>query len=310
MSDALIFEEVRKRYGRSGAWALDGMSFRVPKGAVCGFVGPNGAGKTTAFSVVSGFLPPDSGRVDLLGEGPFDPWRFKGRLGILPQDAELSDRHTPRELLVHLARLQGLSNGKAQEEAAQRLEEVRLHDRADARIASLSHGMRRRVAVASALLGSPELVLLDEPSSGLDPVQARSLRDLLRTLGGVQTLVVSSHNLLELEQICDWVVMVANGRCVRQGSVGEVTGAGEVVTWQLGPGGVPTQALTAALPTCRFVVDGQELEVVVPLTEDMDAVSVTIMGILAGAGVSLRGLRRGVSLEERFVRDTHGAQGG
>lgn len=310
MTDALVFDAVVKRYGRRAAPALDGMSFRVPRGTVTGFVGPNGAGKTTAFSVVSGFLPPDAGRVDLLGEGPFDPWRFKGRIGVLPQDAELPDRHTPVELLEHLGRLQGLSAGVARREAALRLEQLLLGDKAHARIGTLSHGMRRRVAVASALVGQPELVLLDEPTSGLDPVQARSLRDLLRGLGGRQTVVISSHNLLELEQICDWVVMVARGRCLRQGSVGEVTGAGEVVSWELGPGALDLEALAASLGGCRVRQDGHTLEVVVPPGADLDAVSLVVVRALAASGVPLRGLRKGVSLEERFVRDATQAEGG
>ena len=107
MSHALRLHEITKRFGRHVA--LDNLSFEIPEGAICGLVGPNGAGKTTAFSVVSGYLQPDEGRVDILGQGPFDPYALKGRLGVLPQDAILPDRHTPRELLTHLARLQGES---------------------------------------------------------------------------------------------------------------------------------------------------------------------------------------------------------
>jgi ABC-type multidrug transport system ATPase subunit len=306
VSDALVFDGVVKRYARGAAPALDGMSFRVPRGVVCGLVGPNGAGKTTTFSVLSGFLPPDAGTVDILGLGPFDPWTMKGRLGVLPQDAELPDRQTPVELLTHLARLQGIGPREAAEEAARRVEEVRLGDRARSRIGALSHGMRRRVAVASALLGDPELVVLDEPTSGLDPVQARSLREVLAGLRGRRTVIVSSHNLLELELLCDWVVMVDRGRCLRQGSVAEVTGRGARSTWELA-GPVDVDALRARLGACTVRALGDVLEIEAPEGVDLDEVTVAVMAELAAQRVGLRGLRRGVSLEDRFVGDAVGA---
>ena len=299
--DALRLDSVRKRYGR-GKMALDGLSCRFPSGSICGLVGPNGAGKTTAFSVVSGYLRPDAGSVQILDVGAFDPYRIKGRLGVLPQDAALSDRHTPRELLVHCGRLQGLSATEARSEASRILEVVRLVDRVDSRIATLSHGMRRRVAVASALVGSPELVLLDEPLAGLDPVQAHSLRDALKRLRGVQTLVISSHNLAELERMCDWVVMMADGRCLREGTLAEVTGQTSRVEWVVA-GEAPLERLRAALPDHAIsVVDGvlvQESD-----AGSLDKSSVEIMAILASAGLAVREVRRGVSLERRFIDET------
>ena len=302
---ALKFEGVVKAWGRGGKRALDELSFEVPRGSICGFVGPNGAGKTTTFSVVSGFLPPDAGEVDILGGGPFDPWRLKGRLGVLPQDAELPGRHAPLELLAHLARLQGLSQAEAWREAEDKLTLVRLDDRAREKIDTLSHGMRRRVAVASALVGTPELVLLDEPSAGLDPVQARSLRDALAALRGRTTLVVSSHNLVELEQICDHVVMIDRGRCLRQGSIAAVTGQQERLAWTLGPGALDLERLRAALPGCAVSLDGRELSIL-SVNADLDAVGLVVMQELVTAKVAIRELRRGVSLEDRFVGDAAG----
>lgn len=299
MSAALRFEGVRKTYGRARRPALDGLSFEVPRGSVCGLVGPNGAGKTTTFSVVSGFLPPDAGTVDLLGEGPFDPWRFKGRVGVLPQDAELPGRHTPVELLGHLARLQGHATPDA--EARRRVDEVGLGDRADDRIDTLSHGMRRRVAVASALLGDPELVLLDEPTSGLDPVQAHAVRRIVAGIAGARTVVVSSHDLVGLEQMCDWVVMMERGRCVRQGSLEEVTGRRQRVVVELADPGFDTDRLTAVVPDLGVrAVDGR-LVLSLPPAADVDAVVLDVMRVLVDAGVAVRSLRRGDSLEEAFL---------
>jgi ABC-2 type transport system ATP-binding protein len=296
-ADALVFRNVVKAYGRGGPKALDDASFRFPRGRIVGLVGPNGAGKTTAFSVISGYLNPDEGEVDILGGGPFDPWRLKGRLGVLPQDAELSDRHTPRELIAHLGLLQGLGWRQAADEADRVLRVVRLDER-----------MRRRVAVASALVGSPELVLLDEPTAGLDPVEARALREALAALRGIQTLVVSSHNLDELERLCDWVVMLRAGRCLREGTVAELTGQQQIVTWELG-GTAPLERLRARLPDHRVELRERSLEIRVPTDADPDATALVVMEELVGARVPVREMRRGVSLEQRFFDDaTDGAR--
>ncbi len=299
--DALSLDGVHKQYGR-GKKALAGLTCRFPSGSICGLVGPNGAGKTTAFSVVSGYLQPDAGSIDILGGGPFSSYRLKGRLGVLPQDAALSDRHTPRELLVHCGRLQGLGATASRDEAARILEVVRLGDRVDNRISTLSHGMRRRVAVASALMGSPELVLLDEPLAGLDPVQAHSLRDALKGLRGVQTLVISSHNLAELERMCDWVVMLANGHCVQEGTLADVTGQTQRVEWHVN-GDVPLERLRSALPGHTLSMDGGKLIQEAP-DGTLDKSSIEIMRVLADVGVSVREVRRGVSLERRFIDET------
>jgi ABC-type multidrug transport system ATPase subunit len=299
---------VSKRFGRRGKQALDALSFTIPTGSITGFVGPNGAGKTTTFGVVSGFLEPDQGTVDILGEGAFDPMRLKGRLGVLPQDAELPDRHTPLELLTHLACLQGMSRRDGRQEAARLVELVRLDDRRDHRITTLSHGMRRRVAVASALCGKPELVLLDEPLAGLDPSQAYSLRDRLAELRGRQTLVISSHNLAEVERLCDHVVMVQDGRCLREGPMAAMTGADEVSRWQLARSlsSEELQAVTDTLPSSASVrEDGTVLEVRSAATDD-DATTLAMLTALGRAGVPLTSLTRGVGLERRFLDDQAG----
>lgn len=301
MTNALVFEGVRKQFG--SAVALDGLDLVVPRGSLCGFIGPNGAGKTTTFSILCGYMRPDAGRIDVLGRGPFDPWALKGQLGVLPQDADLGDQHTPRELLVHHARLQGLSRRHARTEAERVLDLVQLEDRADRRIGTLSHGMRRRVAVASALVGEPELVLLDEPTAGLDPVQARSLREALVRRRPGQTLVVSSHDLHELERICDWVVMIDRGRLLRQGPIAEIAGAGESVLWRLGPGDIPLEALAAALPDHAFQTTHGVLEQTAPAGADLDRSSLEVARLLTAAGIPIRELRRGVGLERRFFAD-------
>ena len=299
---ALALRDVVKTFGRK-ARGLDGLSCTIPEGTLCGFVGPNGAGKTTTFSVVSGFMRPTSGTVDILGMGPFDPYTMRNLVGVLPQDAALSERHTPRELLAHLSQLSGSSGREARAEADRLLELVGLADRAHSRIAHLSHGMRRRVAVASALVASPRLVLLDEPLAGLDPVQAGALREALKALKGIQTLVISSHNLYELERMCDWVVMVDQGRCLACGPMQEITGEHHEVLWLLGEGEVPLQALREALPsdTLDLAEHGALLQ---RTSGDLDSSSLVVMELLTRHGIALRGCRRGAGLEARFIDAT------
>jgi ABC-2 type transport system ATP-binding protein len=300
---ALVFCNVSKRFGNN--YALRDLSFTIPRGHIVGFVGPNGAGKTTAFSLVAGYLNVDAGDIDILGYGPFDPFELKGKLGVLPQDAELSLYHTPRELLEHLGRLSGLNARQASLEATRLLTTVGLADRMSQRIGALSHGMRRRVAVATALLGDPDLVLLDEPLAGLDPVQAHGVRDVILNRPKGQTVVVSSHNLLELERICDWVVMLDSGELLREGSVSEVTGATEKAEWEL-TGPAPLAALQEAFPAHSFSCQETTLSHTMPVGGDMDAVSVVVVEILAAARIGVRGVRRGVGLEQQFIDDQKG----
>ncbi len=213
----VVLLEVVKRYGKRVA--LDGLSLSVPRGAACAVIGPNGSGKTTLFAVISGLLATSSGKVELFGEGPFDARRHSGRLGLMPQDAAPSPHASLRQSLCYYAELRGLSGDAARREADVWLARVRLQDRAGARPGELSHGMRRRFSVAQAFLGSPELVLLDEPTAGLDPELAAEMRQLFIERRGQATLLISSHILSELEDVCDHAVFLESGRLVRQGAM-------------------------------------------------------------------------------------------
>ncbi|MDP2309785.1 MAG: ABC transporter ATP-binding protein [Pseudomonadota bacterium] len=286
-ADAIRCQGLVKRYRK--ARALDGLDLVVPAGSICGLVGPNGAGKTTTMSILAGFLTPDEGSVDLLGLGPFSPETHRGRVGILPQDAELPTASTPRQLLTVWARLQGLDGPSAHRAVGEVLEAVLLSDRADARVGTLSHGMRRRVTVASALLGGPELVMLDEPTSGLDPTQARHLRERIAAEQGRRTVLVSSHNLAELEQICDWVVFIDKGRCTRAGPLATLTGRDREVFVRLAP---PYPTGRSEVVTLR-VPEGVAPE---------DATSELLRALLS-EGARIAEVRRGESLERRYFAD-------
>jgi ABC-2 type transport system ATP-binding protein len=212
--------DVVKRFGRRRA--LDGLSLVVPRGAVCAVIGPNGSGKTTLFAVLAGLLRPSSGSVELFGEGPFDARRDAGRLGLMPQDAAPSPHATLEQSLRYYAALSGLGAVDAGREARDWLTRVRLEDRAHSRPHELSHGMRRRFSIAQAFLGKPELVLLDEPTAGLDPELAAETRELVSQRRGSATLLISSHQLSELEDLCDHAVFLDEGKLVRQGPMREL----------------------------------------------------------------------------------------
>ncbi len=290
MSNALTIRGLQKHFGKK--LALDDLTCSVPEGSICGLVGPNGAGKTTTMSVIAGFLKGDTGTVDLLGLGPFDPVKHTGRVGILPQDAELPVASTPRQILTVWGRLQGLSARQIGPAIDQVLSSVLLGDRADARIATLSHGMRRRVTVASALIGEPDFVLLDEPTSGLDPVQARHLREALGLLRGKATVLISSHNLAELEALCDRVIVIDRGQCVREGPMSEVTGADREV------------AITLASP----FPPGRTAEVLLRLGRDdprsLPQATTELLATLLSEGAVIQEVRAGSSLEARVLADT------
>ncbi len=295
---ALSIVGLMKRFGRHQA--LDALAFSVPEGSICGLIGPNGAGKTTTMSIIAGYLQADGGTVDLLGMGPFDPVRHAGRVGILPQDAELPLASTPRQLLTVWGRLQGIPGARIGDAVDSVLASVLLGDRADARISTLSHGMRRRVTVASALVGDPAFVLLDEPTSGLDPAQARHLRESLASLRGRTTVLVSSHNLAELESLCDRVVVIDHGRCVREGEMAAVTGADREVTITLAP----------PFPVGVAFVDGRPGTVLLRLVADdprslPEATSARLAELLA-VGARVVEVRQGSSLEARVLADTSG----
>jgi ABC-2 type transport system ATP-binding protein len=298
VKQALELRGVTKRYGR--IVALDALDLSVPSGVICGFIGPNGAGKTTTFGIAGGMIKPDAGEVDILGRGPLDPLAHPGALTLLPQDCELSPHVTLRQLLTHYARLQGLGAGEAAREVDARLEEVVLSDRAGERIRTLSHGMRRRVAIAQALLGRPDLVLLDEPTSGLDPELVVRMREIFASHRGKRTLVVSSHNLLELEALCDHVIFIERGRCTRSGSMAEVTEQGLVMRYSV-EAAVDLAGLEAAHPELELTWEGKTLIVRGTGSWTAGNLNRAVVPWLLSTNAGLLEIRAGKSLEDAYL---------
>jgi ABC-2 type transport system ATP-binding protein len=210
---ALQFQGVRKRFGAREA--LAGLDLDVPSGALFGLVGPNGAGKTTALRIIVGYLDPDRGRVTVGGVDVVrDRRRAQARLGYLPESAPLPPDASVREYLIWRARVKGVARGAARAAADRAMEATQVTDVAARVIATLSKGYRQRVGLADALVAEPPVLVLDEPQSGLDPVQVRELRAVLATLSGTRTVLVASHNVGELEALAARIVLVAGGRVI------------------------------------------------------------------------------------------------
>lgn len=300
MSTALEFRDVRKCYGKHVA--LDGLTFSAPAGAITGLIGPNGAGKTTCFSIVGGLILPDSGAVDVLGKGPFDAGSRVGELGLLPQDAALPAHAKVESALVYLVRLQGFTRKAAEREVARVLDLVALSAQRRQRISELSHGMRRRVAVAQTLLGDPPLVVLDEPTAGLDPDLVASMRELLiqvRRAG--RSLLVSSHVLSELEAICDHVVFLEAGKCVQSGDLATVTGRNEVVRVRLSQA-VDLDLLQTQLPDLRLEQEDDAILLVQGRRGQRVAeISRQLLPEVLATGAGVMELSAGHSLERAYL---------
>ncbi len=212
-----------KRYGPQ--LAVDGVDLTVERGEVYGFLGPNGAGKTTTLRILTGLIAPTSGSVRVLGGHPSDSATLR-RVGALIESPALYPFLSGRDNLRVLARYAGVPGTRAGE----LLEVVGLADRARDRFSTYSLGMKQRLGVAAALLKDPELVILDEPTNGLDPAGMRDMRRLIRELGtGGRTVVLSSHLLGEVQQICDRVGIINAGRMVAERNVDELRGRRELV---------------------------------------------------------------------------------
>lgn len=216
----LSIKNLTKSFGRTQA--LSGLSFEVPEHSVCALVGANGAGKTTTFALIGNFLKADSGSITLAGEDLSEYRRNGGAIGLLPQDMQFYESRTVQRQLMLFAELTGYSGNEAREEVRRVLRLVALEDRAASKVHELSRGMMVRLAVAQAFVGQPPLVLLDEPMAGLDPKMRRLFRESIDAIRGECTIIISSHELMELQSICDYVCIIDKGRVRSQGEMREL----------------------------------------------------------------------------------------
>lgn len=204
-------EHVTKYYG--DFLAVDDLSFEIDEGHVYGFLGPNGAGKSTTMNIMTGCLSATEGHVRIDGYDIFeDANEAKKLIGYLPEQPPLYMQETPREYLKFVGEAKGLRGVRLHEQVEEVIRQTKIGEVKDRRISSLSKGYRQRVGIAQALLGNPKVIILDEPTVGLDPIQIIEIRALIKELGQDHTVIFSSHILSEVQAICDQILMIANGR--------------------------------------------------------------------------------------------------
>jgi len=314
---AVVARQVSKRFG--ALRAVDGLDLVIEQGAIFGLVGPNGAGKSTTFGILCGWLAPTSGEAQVLGTPCRRLHTLRGRVAALPQDAAFPPQIAVVDQLAHWARLGGLGARAALTEAERVLERVGLRELARQRGGTLSHGQRKRVGLAQALLGEPEVLFLDEPTAGLDPAARRAVHEIVAGLGAETTIVVSSHDLAEVQELCTHGAILDRGRSVAVGSMSALRGEGNEVAIEIRPGAsVPWDALRV-----RFGATAVSLledpsgratgrcAIRVQCAADVDiadAIGAALQMLLEG-GVPILGVERGRSLESRFLEVTAPGQG-
>jgi ABC-2 type transport system ATP-binding protein len=214
-SDAsLIRVEGLTKYYRDLA-AVKNANFALKRGEVVGFLGPNGAGKSTTMRMLVGAIPPTKGKAWICGYDVFEnPLEVKRRIGYLPEIPPVYSDLTVRDQLKFGAALKGLSGKKAEESIERSIERCMLHEHVERLVGMLSKGFRQRVGLAQSLLGNPEVLILDEPTVGLDPKQIEGVRELIRSLAGDHTVLLSTHILQEVTMVCQRVVMIRRGEIV------------------------------------------------------------------------------------------------
>ncbi len=245
-------QHLTKHYGR--VTAVDDVSFRVERGEILGFLGPNGAGKTTTMRILTGYIPATDGRATVAGYDVFEhPIEAKRRTGYLPETPPLYPDMTVREYLEFVARIKMGSITSAQRRAriGAVMERTRIADVANRHCAKLSKGYRQRVGLAQAIIHNPEVLILDEPTAGLDPKQIIETRELIRSLAGDHTVILSTHILPEVAQTCQRVVIINKGRVVAVDSPENLTArlrGNETMYVQVDGGGPDAARLLESIP--------------------------------------------------------------
>ncbi len=295
----LSVEHLTKRYGPRHA--VDNLSFEVGEGEIVGFLGPNGAGKTTTLRMITGFLAPSSGAVQVRGiDAIAKPKEARQHIGYMPEGVPLYPEMRVYEYLRYRGELKGIPKREREDALDRALAQAGVEDAVERIIGHLSKGYRQRVGLADALLADPPLLILDEPTSGLDPNQIRGIRELIRGFAGKKTVFVSTHILPEVEATCERVVILNQGRLVGEGGIEELrASAGQEVGFVAsGDRDALQEALIeAGLRDVDVFVDGEVLR---GRAKGEGVVSEKVFAAAGNAGAKLRELKPG-SLEEVFA---------
>jgi ABC-2 type transport system ATP-binding protein len=303
-------DNLTKKYGR--ATAVDGVSFRVERGEILGFLGPNGAGKTTTMRILACYLPPTEGTARVAGHDVFaQPMEVKKRVGYLPESPPLYPDMSVQDYLDFCARIKGVPAKERKGRVSDAIEKVRVGDVRRKLIAKLSKGYRQRVGLAQAILHNPDVLILDEPTAGLDPKQIIETRELIRSLAGSHTVVLSTHILPEVSMTCGRVVIINNGRVVAEDTPENLTrrlrGAGTIRVEARGDAAAILDALRAVPGVlAAHPRGGHDGGVIVDVEAEAGRdVRPDLASAVVANGHALLGLQQmGMSLEEIFLHLT------
>lgn len=305
-----------KQYGTFRA--VDDLSFVVEQGQIYGFLGPNGAGKSTTMNIMTGYLSATSGAVRIAGHDMFlEPEEAKRHIGYLPEIPPVYPDMTPREYLRFAGELKGVCRSSLEAEVERVMELTGITSMHRRLIGNLSKGYRQRVGVSCALLGDPEIIILDEPTVGLDPRQILDIRDLIRSLGGTHTVILSSHILSEVSAVCDHVLILSRGKLVAQGRPEELEQLMRRSNrYRLLVQGAP-DAVSAALRTAQALgsievqPDASGFSAVTVETEASTDPRIELFHLLAAADLPIMELVSArASLEDVFLELTGGESAG
>ena len=302
-------KHLTKRYG--SVKALDNVSFTADSGEILGLLGPNGAGKSTTMNIITGYLSSTSGTVTVEGIDILaDPKGAKAKIGYLPEIPPLYPDMTVRKYLSFLFDLKKVRLPKA-EHIKEVMTIVKIADVADRVIKNLSKGYRQRVGLAGALLGNPPVLILDEPTAGLDPKQIIEMRRLVKSLGKKHTVIFSTHVLSEVSAVCDRVVMLSGGRVVADAPIdklSEVISGGGMLTLEVEGSPNRIRELLGAVEGVRRVTHGAGLNYTVTYDSEID-IRRAVFRTLAKADCTILAMNvGGMSLEESFLRLTEGGE--
>ncbi len=300
-------DRLTKSYGN--LLAVDNISFEVPRGTIVGFLGPNGAGKTTTIRMLTCYMPPTSGSATVAGFDVFyDSLKVRQNIGYLPENTPLYTEMRVNEYLHYRGKLRGMDRALRNKRIGEVVARCWLTGRERSLIGSLSKGYRQRVGIADALLHNPRVLVLDEPTVGLDPSQIREARKLISELAGEHTVLLCTHILPEVEMVCQRVVIIAGGRIVAQGTPEELKNrAGSGIRVEIKGPADQVKSAMGALPGVSNVEGHAEGSVskLVLRGKTSSELREQIAGTVAQRGWALREIRtEGVSLEEFFVQIT------
>jgi len=298
-------ESLTKRYGRHTA--VDGISFTVQKGEILGFLGPNGAGKTTTMRILTCYLPPTEGTARVAGFDVFeDPIEVKRRVGYIPETPPLYPDMDVETFLDFCGKIKGIPSSTRKARVSEAMDRCRITDVRRKLIGRLSKGYRQRVGLAQAILNNPEVLILDEPTAGLDPKQIIETRELIKSLGGDHTVVLSTHILPEVSMTCGRVLIINKGRVVAEDTPGNLTsrlkGSGAFRVDVRSETGPAFDALRIVAGVARIRPVGSADGVV---TLEVEAEKGRDVRAVVQNGLDLLGLQQvGMSLEEIFLHLT------